>query len=191
MVSVLLNFYPGCKYIDILASFRNTRSTTMKKIAPVVLLFLCTINNSYSQTSGGQMQSGAAQYVLGSQDEVLMPVNVWGFVNKPGQYMVPYDTDLVSLLSYAGGPREEAKINGIKIVRNRSAAGADSVLVVDVKKFIKSADQDQNPILKPGDTVVVSGTTFHFVSNFFEFAYRIALVAQAYTLILWYSDRNK
>jgi hypothetical protein len=171
-------------------SLRNSRSTTMKKIAFIPLLLFCAICNSFSQTSGGQIQSGAAQYVLGAQDEVLMPVNVWGFVIKPGQYMVPYDTDLVSLLSYAGGPREEAKIKEIKIVRNSTMAASDSVFVIDVKKFIKNADQNQNPVLKPGDTIVVSGTTFHFISNFFEFAYRIAVVVQAYTIILWYSGRN-
>lgn len=132
------------------------------------------------------MPSGAAQYVLGAQDEVLMPVNVWGFVNKPGQYMVPYDTDLVSLLSYAGGPREEAKIKSIKVVRTNSLTNADSVLVVDVKKFVNDADRTQNPVLKPGDTIVVSGTTFHFVNTFFDFAWRVATIAQAYSLFVYY-----
>lgn len=163
----------------------------MTKILPNLLLLFFFSLPGFAQTTPGQITGGgAAQYVLGARDEVLMPVNIWGFVNKPGQYMVPYDTDLVSLLSYAGGPREEAKITDIKIVRNSKIVSSDSVLVVDVKNFIKTADQIENPVLKPGDTVVVSGSTFHFVSTFFEFAYRVAVLAQVYTMILWYTSRD-
>ena len=57
-----------------------------------------------------------AQYFLGAEDELLMRVNIWGFVKKPGQYMVPTDTDLISLMSFAGGPVEQAKIKSIKII---------------------------------------------------------------------------
>ena len=63
-----------------------------------------------------------AQYFLGDQDELLMRVNIWGFVRKPGQYMVPTDTDLISLISFAGGPIEQAKVKAIKIVRVNEAA---------------------------------------------------------------------
>jgi len=63
-----------------------------------------------------------AQYFLGDQDELLMRVNIWGFVRKPGQYMVPTDTDLISLLSFAGGPVEQAKVKAIKVVRTNEAA---------------------------------------------------------------------
>ena len=120
-----------------------------------------------------------------------MAVNVWGFVMKPGQYMVPYNTDLISLLSYAGGPREEARIKNIRVVR--AAANSDSseaqVIEVDVKKFISTGVSNLVPVLKPGDTVVVSGTTFHFFSKFFEFAWRVAAILQVYFLIDYYSRR--
>ena len=115
---------------------------------------LCAFSDSRRRAE----QNRAAQYFLGSQDQVLMAVNIWGFVNKPGQYMVPYDTDLISLLSYAGGPREEAKIKSIKVVRPAKSAnqGPDQVITVDVKKFLESGKAAEIPVLKPGDTVVVS-----------------------------------
>ena len=61
-----------------------------------------------------------AQYYLGDEDELLMKVNIWGFVRKPGQYMIPPNTDLISLMSFAGGPIEQAKIKSIKIVRSKN-----------------------------------------------------------------------
>ena len=59
-----------------------------------------------------------ALYYLGKEDELLIRVNIWGFVLRPGQYMVPKDTDLISLISFAGGPLEQAKIKTVKIIRN-------------------------------------------------------------------------
>jgi hypothetical protein len=59
-----------------------------------------------------------ALYYLGKEDELLIRVNIWGFVLKPGQYMVPKDTDLISLISFAGGPLEQAKMKTVKIIRN-------------------------------------------------------------------------
>ena len=57
-----------------------------------------------------------ARYRVGPQDQILMPINIWGFVNRPGQYMVPYDTDLISVLSYAGGPQEDANIKSVTLM---------------------------------------------------------------------------
>ncbi|MCG3156591.1 MAG: hypothetical protein DKINENOH_03215 [bacterium] len=71
-----------------------------------------------------------AQYYLGDTDELLMKVNIWGFVRKPGQYMVPTDTDLIALMSFAGGPIEEAKIKSIRIVRAVNPAAANTTSLV-------------------------------------------------------------
>ncbi|MDZ7369961.1 MAG: hypothetical protein ONB12_02180 [candidate division KSB1 bacterium] len=132
----------------------------------------------------------AAQYYLGGQDQVLMPVNVWGFVNMPGQYMVPLETDLVSLLSWAGGPREDARIKRIRVVRTLAEGDSSVVIDVDVKSFVDTGNLKENPTLLPGDTVVVSGTTFYLVSKVFELGFRIAMIVQAIYLAQWYSRRN-
>jgi hypothetical protein len=123
-----------------------------------------------------------AQYYLGSEDELLVPVNIWGFVRSPGQYMVPNNTDLVSLLSYAGGPTEYAKISNIRIVRNDLKLGRQA-FKINVKRYLETADERIIPILKPGDTIVVKGTTFHWISKFFEFVSRLSVIAQIFYFI--------
>ena len=128
-------------------------------------------------------QDRAAQYYLGSKDELLIPVNVWGFVQKPGQYLVPDNTDLITLLSYAGGPSENAKISHIRVIRNDRKMG-NVVYKVDVKKYIETGDDRLIPNLKPGDTIIVNGTTFHWVNRYFEFVSRIAIVAQIYYFVV-------
>jgi len=137
-------------------------------------------------------QAGAAQYVLGSKDQVLMAVNVWGFVAKPGQYLVPYGTDLISLLSYAGGPREEAKIQSIKVVRGGDGDKKEGeVIDVNVKEYIELGNNKTIPVLKPGDTVVVTGTTFNYVRNSLEFISRLAALVQIYALVDYYTSPKK
>lgn len=156
----------------------------------LMLLFITAHRPADAQEPSSGETNRAAQYFIPSEDQILMEVNVWGFVNKPGQYMVPLQTDLVSLLSYAGGPREEAKIKNIKVVRINAAGDSSIVLDVDVKKFVETGDFLQNPVLKPGDTVVVSGTSFHLVSKIFELGFRIAMIVQAIYLASWYSRRD-
>lgn len=158
----------------------------MKKTS-IIALFVCVIIPLLSvRAQESQMslpQDRAAQYYLGSKDELLIPVNVWGFVQKPGQYLVPDNTDLITLLSYAGGPSENAKISHIRVIRNDRKMG-NVVYKVDVKKYIETGDDRLIPNLKPGDTIIVNGTTFHWVNRFFEFVSRIAIVAQIYYFVV-------
>ncbi|KAA3655690.1 MAG: hypothetical protein DWQ10_17065 [Calditrichaeota bacterium] len=154
----------------------------------------------------------ASLYYLGEQNELLIKVNIWGFVKKPGQYLVPTDTDLISLISYAGGPLDEAKLKKVKIIRNEvllasayqkqgshyamngntgvpatpgpgdqlSGKKMEKVLTIDVDKFLDSGNEDLIPELKPGDTIVIKGSTYHLFSKVIEFASKIAVFAQIY-----------
>ena len=168
---------------------------TIKRMIVVLAAgcMVCAAANHLHAQGGAQslLRPQAARYFLGSEDEILMQVNVWGFVKQPGQYMVPYDTDLVSLLSYAGGPQEQAKIKSIRIIRKNEEDEKKRVLYIDVKKYIEAGDPELIPVLKPGDTVLVSGTTFHFISQFFEFVWRIALVVQIIFMVDYYSARTR
>lgn len=160
-------------------------SAFIRRSLPLLLMLLAAAG-ARAQEPAPADTPRAAQYFLGSQDQVLMAVNVWGFVHKPGQYMVPYETDLISLLSFAGGPREEARIKSIRLVRPDNGSGQPQVIEVDVKKYLQNGLAGEIPVLRPGDTVVVSGTSFHFVNQFFEFAVRIGALIQVWALVDFY-----
>jgi hypothetical protein len=149
----------------------------------IALLLVLPVSAGFAQKSPQNFSTDrAAQYYLGTSDELLIPINVWGFVQKPGQYMVPDNTDLVALLSFAGGPAENARLSHIRIIRNDPKTG-NVVYKIDVKRFIETADDRLIPNLRPGDTIIVDGTTFHWVNRFFEFVSRLAIIAQIYYLI--------
>ena len=142
-----------------------------------IMLVPCLESPAQDYPSDGR----AARYYLGTEDELLIPINIWGYVRRPGQYMVPNNTDLISLISFAGGPSEGAKIKGVKIVRSNSRIG-NRVWNVNVQKFLDSADGRYIPVLKPGDTVVVKGSAFSKIRNFFSFMASFAIFAQ---MIYW------
>jgi len=154
--------------------------------APVLLVILVSGlgGTVQSQTQRADIaQDRAAQYYLGSKDELLIPVNIWGFVMKPGQYLVPNNTDLISLLSFAGGPTENAKLSNVRIIRTDSKLGS-RIYKVDVKMYVETGDERLIPPMKPGDTVIVKGTTYHWISRVFEFVTRLAVFAQIYYFIV-------
>ncbi len=119
-------------------------------------------------------------FSLGTQDELLMKVNVWGQVLSPGQYLVPDNTDIVSIISFAGGPTENARINRIKVVR--TTAGKREIINVNLKDYLESADSESVLLLKPDDTVVISGSIFHMFARFTGFISQLAIVANVYYL---------
>ncbi|MRR09928.1 hypothetical protein EG831_07630, partial [bacterium] len=60
------------------------------------------------RSSGGTMIT-----TISGEREVLIEVQIWGQVNRPGMYRVPVSTDAVGLISYAGGPTEYAALSRV------------------------------------------------------------------------------
>lgn len=162
--------------------------TSYYKCVSLVFALILLCSPLLAQQMDYSSRTQAAQYYLGSEDELLVPINIWGFVMKPGQYLVPNNTDLISLLSFAGGPNENARLSNIRIIRNDPRMGT-KIWKIDVKKYIDTGDRKLIPALRPGDTVIVKGTSFHWINKFFEFVSKIAVFAQIYYLITLAENR--
>ena len=155
-----------------------------------IIIFICFVNNGFSQETKDQEYPRGAQYFLGTGDELLIKVNIWGFINKPGQYMVPSDTDLISLISFAGGPGKGAKLSNIKIVHLEKINNTkENITNVNVKKYLKHGDLSLIPQLKPGDTIIISGSKWYYVNTFLEFSTKVAMLVQIYSWVMYYSER--
>ncbi|HEY3875655.1 MAG TPA: SLBB domain-containing protein [Candidatus Kapabacteria bacterium] len=88
--------------------------------------------------------------------EIQIDINLWGFVGSPGHYRVPGSTSLVELLSFAGGPTSQARLVDIKIVHADTTA-IKRVQMYNLEAYRDDGDLSQNPLLEPGDTIIVSG----------------------------------
>jgi hypothetical protein len=129
-----------------------------------------------------QNRNPAAQYYLerGTENKLMMKVNVWGAVANPGSQYVPDQTDLIGLLSAAGGPLENAKLSKVKLIRNFN--GEKKNMVINVSKCLRKNDVDKIPEIKPGDTVIVpkKGPSF---GKFISFIYNVAVIASVVKLM--------
>lgn len=63
-----------------------------------------------------ELTSGVSEYYFSSsKEDVLVPVYLMGSVSKPGLYHVPIKSDLITVLSVAGGISPEADPNAIQV----------------------------------------------------------------------------
>ncbi len=133
-----------------------------------------TLNNSSKTLSGYYLSPDLTKSLEG---QFLMRVNVWGEVTKPGIYEVPDQTDLVSLISTAGGPTESAQLAKVKLVRNYSQE--KQVFKINLKKYMQDGNSDKIPKIYPGDTVVIPKSKFSNVAKYMTFIYNVAVIAAA------------
>lgn len=148
---------------------------------------------SFSQTSGGTTTNMGtyanygASYSIPSSTGVNMAVNIWGMVNKPGQYLIPYsiDIDIVSLLSLAGGPKEGAKLDSVILLREMGDGKEPQLMVVDIKKFMETGYRTLLPTIEPNDTIILDETLWSKMTNNTSMLQILSSVA----IIVYYFDR--
>lgn len=151
----------------------------MKKFL-TLLLIIFLINNillaQSASSAASSTNSSAFSYsgTMNEQDQLKIYTYIWGQIQKPGLYIVPDDTDLLTLISLAGGPKDDAKLKAIKIVRNFEN-GSEKIIIVDMKKYISTGNSDLIPKLMPGDTVIIPGTSFFAVARIASFLANIAV----------------
>lgn len=132
-----------------------------------------------------------------------MMVHIMGEVQKPGEYRVPDRTDVLELVSKAGGPTEFSRLGSVTIRRvmqtspattsrssrdnreNREARDSRiTILNVDLRKAWNSSNHVPPPRLLPGDVVVVSRNSWFGYKRMATIVRDLAVVASAYFLYL-------
>ena len=146
----------------------------------IFLVLVCATGISQDYSLNQQYQPGdrPAQYILGSQDVLLITVNLWGHVQRPGIYSIPSSFGLIDLLSSAGGPLRTARLNDVRIIRKNQ-----DVIKVNVKEFMQSGNKDLLVPLQPGDLVIVSGSALDMFAQIVGIARDLAIIANVFLLI--------
>ena len=151
----------------------------MKK-ALFFLVVVLSFTSGLAQEMESQMQYSdrPAQYILGGKDMLLINVNLWGHIQRPGIYSIPSNYGLVDLISSAGGPLSTARLSEVRIIRSDQ-----EVVSVDVEEYIRTGKSKLLPVLHPGDTIVVSGSVANIFMNVLAIARDIAIIANAIYLV--------
>ena len=145
-------------------------------------------------------------YQIGPDEKLLISVHIWGEVRQPGEYFVTDDTDVLELISKAGGPTEYANLNNVKISRRikrmtdlkrnrfQKISAVDEKFTLDIyTKVIKvelkslldiEKDNATLPTLQPGDVVRISRNTWFKWQTILHVMSQIAILLQAW---YWYN----
>jgi protein involved in polysaccharide export with SLBB domain len=130
----------------------------------VILLIFCEI--SFSQDDDKLIfgpnanKVSAALFDLSDPTGVNIEVNVWGYVRFPGRYRIPLSTTFLDVITYAGGPISDSKLDDMRIVRgNDSIGGKPYIIKLNYDDFLW-ADQigkakKINPVLQAGDIILI------------------------------------
>jgi len=123
--------------------------------------------------------SAASYYYVSKPGELTMQVNIWGFVHNPGRYEVPTSTDLVQLVSYAGGPIQDAKMDEVKVTRflKRETGVSRGEFYVNLEDLTHV--EQAKLTLYPGDTIFIDHTGWMTMRDFFSVVTSTAIITSA------------
>jgi hypothetical protein len=138
----------------------------MKLLLYTFSLFLVTANFVFCQedTQIGTnidylRQSPGAFYDYSDPEAVNIKVSIWGFVKYPGKYIIPYYSNAYDLLSYSGGPEDDANLDELRIFRI-SKDSVQSFIKLDYNDFLWNENltsEKAAPQLIAGDILLVPG----------------------------------
>jgi len=125
-----------------------------RRVLQILLFILFLAPSVFAQS---QEEQSGAHYILpgGSGASIRISINLWGEIAAPGVYQVPIGTDLVSLISGAGGPLETAKLRKVKILRAAAQDTTPRIVEANIKRYMKTGDRDALPPLQAGDTIII------------------------------------
>jgi len=145
---------------------------------------------------------------LAREKNLEIIVHVWGEVRQPGEKRVPDGTNILELISKAGGPTEYSNLSKVMLFTNQKLYSAtqekasyqdmrEKFILRDLEKLQKTGKVQINineylengkayylPRLVPGDVVQVKRNVWHKWQTFMRVASQIAIVAQVW---YWYS----
>jgi SLBB domain len=134
----------------------------------IVLFFLVALQITFAQDKDVQigsslnprMQSQGGYFDYSDPEAVNIKVSVWGFVKFPGKYVIPEYSSLSDLLSYAGGPTDDAHLDDLRLFRTKPDS-TQELMKFDYNDLLwedNLTKEIKNPKLQAGDMLMVAGT---------------------------------
>lgn len=154
----------------------------MKNIFYGIFLFLFVISvNAQVQdyeigVSPNLRTSQGAFWDYSDETTLNIKVSIWGFVKYPGRYIVPIYTTPTDLMSYAGGPTDDAHLDELRIYRQNEDK-TQTLLKFNYEDLMWDdelvTNSRQIPELLAGDVLVVPGSPRFYFKDYLQVALSI------------------
>ena len=169
-----------------------------------VMLILSTLLLSYGFAQQEANRQDKYIWTEEQRSKLQIVVHIWGEVKTPGQYVVPDGTNVLELISLAGGPNEYSNLRRVKLTRTYfpssgelsgneasdiktpSLTNMKEIYTINLNKYLTQKEDETIYILKPGDVVKVPRNFWYSFQIFIRTVYQIAIIAQGlyfYSLI--------
>lgn len=98
-------------------------------------------------------------------------------------------TDLIQLISFAGGPIQYAKLDEVKLTRLilNDSTGAKREFILNLEHLDKL--NQSSLALYPGDTIFIDHTSWLTIRDVFSVVTTAAVITSAIAQIMWASKR--
>ncbi|MCF8260673.1 MAG: SLBB domain-containing protein [Melioribacteraceae bacterium] len=166
----------------------------MRKIL-FILLFGLSCSITFSQVAdyevgarSGMRQTQGGLFDYSDPESINMKISVWGFVKYPGKYIIQDGMPLIDILSYAGGPSDNAHLEDIRIYRDMKD-GTEKLFKVDYddlwwnEEEFASKNRDV-PVIKAGDVIIVTGSPRFYFRDYFTISLQIVSTIISLTLFI-------
>ena len=130
------------------------------------------IGNPYGSLS---TRYNGGLYDYSDPNKVNIKVQIWGYVRFPGYYVVPSGSSVNELISFAGGPNEDANLDDIRV--SKIKPGENTIMYRYNFNDLMWSDNLNTKIsyipIEAGDIVVVPGEPRYFGRENFQFFFSI------------------
>jgi len=171
----------------------------MKKFNLIFFLLLTTFFShlTYSQEdiqigkslNQNQQYNRGAKFDYSDPEQINIKVLVWGYVEFPGQYIIPATSGVNDLLGLAGGPNQDAELDNLKLFRINPDS-TQTVIQFDYNDLLWSDNKLDKPVnipkLKAGDILLVPGEPRWFLRDYLSLGLSIlGTLASVATLLVY------
>ena len=119
------------------------------------------------------------KYSIGADEHLMITVHIWGEVRSPGEKQVRDITNLLELISKAGGPTEYADLKKVELTRTHKRSSR--FLIIDLREYLHAESYEGSlPVLQPGDIVKVPRNRWYVWRTLVRVASEVAIVANVY-----------
>jgi protein involved in polysaccharide export with SLBB domain len=155
----------------------------------ILPIFISAQNNDLQLGSGLNKMSFTQGGFFDCSDptSINMKVSVWGFVKYPGKYIVPAYSKINDLLSYAGGPTDEARLEDMRIVKTDSSTLKQTIYNLNYKDFLMDPNvniDSSAQSLKAGDILLVSGYPRFYLRDYIGTILSVISVLISFTILV-------
>lgn len=110
--------------------------------------------------------------------QLQVVVHIWGEVRNPGEFFVPAGTNVLELVSKAGGPTEYGNMSKVKLTRSLNET--DRAITIDLNDYLGKQHAEPLPMLQTGDVVRVPRNSWSRWRTLINVVADMAIIANVY-----------